>query len=253
MSMEICPTCKNPAYVSGGRFDPHGNGRKGCAGTGTITPKNQPDEPLYMDRQRETLVEASAPATGGHWAPSETARATLVRLGFMHNPEEPWITYEIEPSQAGVVRKHALPTRVLLAGPSEAELFALGLAMGAALAKRKEHEHRDRLFDDGINPEWLRGINQFVLTGREQGGALMALIAHDFDKVLGRGDTSNLRTLRGMWRWMNCNIPRRCHGSWENVSAWAALTNEERADILVDWKPHDGVYTSGNVELELNE
>jgi hypothetical protein len=73
-----------------------------------------------------------------------------------------------------------------------------------------------------LPPAIFRGIKDYVLTRREHGSFIMAVLCNDLKGAIGQADEHSLAAIRDIVRFIYNETPSQCQGSREAVRAWMA-------------------------------
>lgn len=93
-----------------------------------------------------------------------------------------------------------------------------------------------------VNDDWAMTLYYYFMHGISPGSFFKAVLANDLMMAAERSHPANNWTeIMNISKWMRHNAPSISIGSFENVDAWLALSEEERDKILirVGWKLTD--------------
>ncbi len=69
----------------------------------------------------------------------------------------------------------------------------------------------------------LDALQDYIDTGNEHGGFVMAVLENDLRGAVSRADVYNIAVLKDIVMWLSSNAPTACWGSPEKVKAWMKL------------------------------
>ena len=80
-------------------------------------------------------------------------------------------------------------------------------------------------------PECVRGtIQRYIENGSPCGHFMNAVFANDLFGAIGRADETNLRNLVQYVKWIYCNAPSECYGSYNQLNKWLKKKQEEKEE-----------------------
>jgi hypothetical protein len=85
-----------------------------------------------------------------------------------------------------------------------------------------------RVPDDYANP-----IFNYLVHGWNPGSFFTAVLANDFRRAVQTSHPANtIPALKALSGWMGDNMPHKAWGSYEDVKAWEAMTDDDRRELL---------------------
>ncbi len=81
--------------------------------------------------------------------------------------------------------------------------------------------------------DFAEPMYNYLIYGFNPGGCFTSVLANDFYGAITRSHPSNtIEAFKALSGWIQDNVPHEARGSYDAVSNWCYVTNEQRREIL---------------------